>query len=84
MLSFFRRQAPTGFDDKAEFQPPEQTDGKPTLATAGRQRWPPVGMQRLLPFVGVGLPATQLTTSTTGQTTCGINLRLLQPKQLHV
>ena len=71
------RQTQAGFDDKAEFQLAEQTEGKPTLAFACQQSWPPVGMQRLLPIVGVGLSATQLTTGRTGQTSCGIMLRLL-------
>ena len=34
MLSFIRRQAPTGFDDKAEFQESELAALKPTLLVA--------------------------------------------------
>ena len=50
MLSFIRRQAPTGFDDKAELQEFEQTALKPTLTIACRHWWWLIGMQRLLPF----------------------------------
>ena len=34
MLSFIRRQAPTGFDDKAELQDSELAALKPTLLVA--------------------------------------------------
>ena len=35
MLSFIRRQAPTGFDDKAELQEFEPIAPKPTLTVLG-------------------------------------------------
>ena len=59
MLSFIRRQAPTGFDDIAEFQEFEPSAPKPTLTIARRHCMRPTGMQRFLPVATGGLKVVQ-------------------------